>query len=96
MDCQAAEQRDHWTDKNFQIFFNNCPHNTSLSSALTQTSINLNSEKIINVISWEHDPYLRTYCVTGAAAAFMHFYKPAWYYASGITLTILNLCRNCI
>ena len=50
LDCQAAEQRDHWTDKNFQIFLINCPQNTSLSSALTQTSFNLNSEKIVNVI----------------------------------------------
>jgi len=52
LDCQAVEQRDHWTDKNFQIFSTNCLHDTTCSSStFTQTSSDLSSEKLIDIFS---------------------------------------------
>ena len=51
LECQAAGERDHWIDNNFQITPGSSSHDTPHSKTLTHGSSQSTTEAIINIIS---------------------------------------------
>ena len=51
LECQAAEERDHWTDKNFQIIHANSSQDIFCSTKVTHTTPDSTAGTTIDIIS---------------------------------------------
>jgi hypothetical protein len=50
LECQAVEERDHWTDKNFQLTYVNSSQEIACPSKFIQKSIHSTTGTIIDIV----------------------------------------------